>query len=381
MKAEAQLHKAEEIAKDLLAPAAADNDRAARFPEEVVKALGETGLLGLVCPSEYGGLGEGPRLFRDVVATLAEADASTAMIYMMHICGTLCLAHARTGADVQAELEAIARGEHLTTLAFSERGSRSHFWAPVSKAQRTHAGVRLTANKSWVTSAHHADSLVVSAQAPDGKTPTESTLYAVPKTAPGVRVTGSFDGLGLRANDSAPITLEGCEIPENKRLTEDGAGFKAMLEVVLPFFNLGSGAVALGLCRAATAATVTHLRTAQFEHMGASLGEALPTLRALLARMKVATDGLAARLEDAVHHLETPNDQTVLCVLEAKASAGEVVISVTGDAMHACGGAAFSRHTGIERFFRDAHAGRVMAPTVDVLHDLIGKALLGMPLF
>jgi alkylation response protein AidB-like acyl-CoA dehydrogenase len=284
-------------------------------------------------------------------------------------------------AKVSDVLSDIAAGKHLTTLAFSERGSRSHFWAPVSRAQATSSGVRLTANKSWVTSATEAHSYVVSALAPKGEGPMDSTLYLVDRAAPGVKPGARFDGLGLRANDSRPVQLEGVEIPRDRQLTADGAGMKAMLEVVLPFFNLGCSAVALGLCRAAVAATATHLRTAQFEHMGVSLGEALPNLRARLASMQIATDGLAARLDDLVNHLEKPNDATVLRVLEAKAASGDVAIEVTGTAMRACGGAAFSRHGGIERFFRDAQAGAVMAPTVDVLHEFIGKALLGIELF
>jgi alkylation response protein AidB-like acyl-CoA dehydrogenase len=71
----------------------------------------------------------------------------------------------------------------------------------------------------------------------------------------------------------------------------------------------------------------------------------------------------------------------MLRVLEMKAAAGETAIAVTSLAMRTCGGAAFSRQTGIERFFRDAHAGAVMAPTNDVLREFIGKALLGLPLF
>lgn len=381
MNAEEVLEEAKRIAATIAAPAAADNDRNARFPEQTVQALGKARLLGIGCPEEYGGLGKNPRSFFNVTTTLAEADASAAMVYMMHVCGTCCLASARQGANVNSELEAIARGEHLTTLAFSERGSRSHFWAPVSRAIRVQGGVRLTATKSWVTSANHADSYVASTLAPDGKGPTDSNLYLVARKSPSVRAAAPWDGLGMRANDSAPVELEGCDVADDKRLTDEGTGFKAMLEVVLPMFNLGTAAVGLGLCRAATAATVTHLRTAKFEHLGESLGEALPTLRALLAGMQIATDGLAARLDDVISHMEVPSEVTMLRVLEGKAAAGETAIHVTSDAMHACGGAAFSRHTSIERFFRDAHAGAVMAPTGDVLREFIGKALLGIPLF
>jgi alkylation response protein AidB-like acyl-CoA dehydrogenase len=210
---------------------------------------------------------------------------------------------------------------------------------------------------------------------------TESTLYLVPRELPGLSVSGPWDGLGLRANASAPMLLEDCAIASTHRLTDDGGGFAAMLNVVLPQFNLGSACVALGLCRAAVAAVTTHLKTAKFEHLGQSLGEALPTLRALLAGMVIEADGLAARIDDLVDHLERPRDTTMLRVLETKAAAGEIAISVTSAAMRAAGGAAFSRHTSIERLFRDAHAGAVMAPTGDALRDFIGKAVLGMELF
>jgi alkylation response protein AidB-like acyl-CoA dehydrogenase len=104
-------------------------------------------------------------------------------------------------------------------------------------------------------------------------------------------------------------------------------------------------------------------------------------LRAQLGAMQIDTDGLWARVDDLVDHLERPRDTTMLRVLETKAAAGDVAIAVTSTAMRTCGGAAFSKHTSIERFFRDAHAGAVMAPTGDVLREFISRAVLGMPLF
>jgi alkylation response protein AidB-like acyl-CoA dehydrogenase len=381
MNHDAALAKTREIAERVLAPAARQNDKEGRFSSDAADALGSAGLLGLMLPAEAGGQALGPRSFAAVVAALAEADASAAMVYLMHVCAAATIAAARPAAVVAPILAEIAAGQHLSTLAFSETGSRSHFWAPVSRARRNGAGVHLTAKKSFVTSAGHAQSYVVSALAPEGSGPTDSTLYLVPGNIQGLSVAGAWDGLGLRANASAPMTLEACEVPLDLQLTEDGAGFETMLQVVLPLFNLGTSAVALGLCRAAVAATASHLKNARFEHLGQSLGESLPTLRALLATMQMDTDGLAARIDDVVDHLERPRDATMLRVLESKAAAGDTAISVTSAAMRACGGAAFAKHTNIERLFRDAHAGAVMAPTGDVLREFIGKAVLGIPLF
>ena len=375
--------KAREISSGVLAPSAGQNDKAGRFSSEAVASLGESGLLGLMLPEGFGGAGLGPRTFAAVTATLAEADASVAMVYLMHILGTASISAARPSATraLTPILKEIGAGHHLSTLAFSEAGSRSHFWAPISRAHRNGNGVLISAKKSWVTSAGHAQSYVVSSLSPDGKGPTDSTLYLVPAKTRGLSVAGPWDGLGLRANASAPIALDECQVPPDFQLTDDGAGFPAMLNVVLPLFNLGSAAVALGLCRAAVAGTATHLKSAKFEHLGQSLGESLPTLRAQLAAMQIETDGLSARIDDVVDHLEKPRETTMLRVLEAKAAAGEVAINVTSTAMRVCGGAAFSKHLNIERLFRDAHAGAVMAPTGDVLREFIGKALLGMPLF
>jgi alkylation response protein AidB-like acyl-CoA dehydrogenase len=381
MNHETALSKAKEIADRVLAPDARQTDQEGRFSTKAVDGLGQVGFLGLTLPTQFGGLGLGPRTFAAVTATLAEADASVAMVYLMHICAAGAIAAARPGAAVAPILKEIATGRHLSTLAFSESGSRSHFWTPVSRARRDGTGVRITAKKSWVTSAGYAQSYVVSSLAPEGKGLTDSTLYLVPAGVRGLSVEGCWDGLGLRANASAPMMLDDCEVPYGLQLTDDGAGFQAMLNVVLPQFNLGAAAVALGLCRAAVAATAVHLKSARFEHLGQSLGESLPTLRAQLAMMQIDTDGLSARVDDLVEHLERPRDTTLLRVLETKAAAGEAAIGVTSTAMRVCGGAAFSKHLSIERLFRDAHAGAVMAPTGDVLREFIAKALLGMPLF
>jgi alkylation response protein AidB-like acyl-CoA dehydrogenase len=381
MNHETALSQAKEIAEGVLAPAARQNDKEGRFSTEALESLSRAGFLGLTLPTEFGGAGLGPRTFAAVLATLAEADASVAMVYLMHICASATIAAARPGSAVGQILKEIASGEHLSTLAFSEAGSRSHFWAPVSRARSNGTGLRLTAKKSWVTSAGCAQSYVVSTLAPQGTGPTDSTLYLVPGGIRGLSVEGSWDGLGLRANASAPMVLDDCEVPNELQLTNDGAGFQAMLNVVLPQFNLGMASVALGLCRAVVAATAVHLKTARFEHLGQSLGESLPTLRAQLATMQIDTDGLSARIDDLVEHLEHPRETTMLRVLETKAAGGDIAIGVTSTAMRICGGAAFSKHLIIERVWRDAHAGAVMAPTGDVLREFIARAVLGMPLF
>jgi alkylation response protein AidB-like acyl-CoA dehydrogenase len=372
--------KAAVVAREKLAPLAAETDRDGKFPRAQIDALGQAGLLGLTVPTSHGGLGQGPRTFVAVAETLARSCGSTAMVYLMHVSATNVIAARppRGGDDL---LRKIAAGKHLTTLAFSEKGSRSHFWAPVSRELRAGGRSTITAHKSWVTTAGEADSYVVSTLAADGKGPTDSTLFLVPRDRDGLRVTAKFDGLGLRGNASSPMQLENVEVGEADLVSAPGGGFATMMEVVLPWFAVGSAANAIGLAESAFLATAGHLTTATFEHLGATLAEALPTLRQQVARMRSEIDRSRAHLAYTISAMEKPGDYTMPAVLESKLQAADMAIDVTSLGMNACGGAAFSRHLPLERSFRDARAAAVMAPTSDVLREFLGKAVLGLPLF
>src|SRR5437899_8721352 len=177
------LARAETIAREVLARHAEEVDRRARWPAEGLAALAEAGFLGLTVPAESGGAGEGPRTFFAVMRALSGQCASTAMIYLMHVCASQVIAAAKAFPLRESILRDMAAGRHLSTLAFSEKGSRSHFWAPVSQAVAVSSDVRLTAEKSFVTSAGHADSYVVSTRAVGATEPMVSTLYLVPRDA------------------------------------------------------------------------------------------------------------------------------------------------------------------------------------------------------
>jgi alkylation response protein AidB-like acyl-CoA dehydrogenase len=370
------------LADETAARHAADVDRKGRFPEESLRALGAAGLLGLTVPVANGGLGQGLRPFCAVAEELGRACASSAMVYVMHVAGTQAIASSKSLGDRDDILRAIAKGEHLTTLSLSERGSRSQFWAPVSKLSAKGDGFVTNAAKSWVTSATQADSYVSSAQAPDAKSPLESTIYLARTDAAEIRPQGGFDGLGLRGNDSQPVSIENLAVGKRDLLTEQGKGADMMLGVILPWFAVGTAAMAHGLCRAAVAATAQHLSTTTFEHTGTALRD-LPQLRARLAQMSVRTEAARSLLGRTLGIMESGAAEAPLFVLSARKLALETALEVTDLAMKACGGAAFSRQSGapIERMNRDARAGWVMAPTVDHLDDFIGKALTGLPLF
>ncbi|MGJ7569884.1 acyl-CoA dehydrogenase family protein [Variovorax sp. RB2P76] len=362
------------IETQTLQPLAPRTDSEGRFPREVIDAMGKAGLLGLVSATAVGGQGLGLKEAAQVVSRIAQTCPSTAMVVCMHYCATAVLEQ----FGPEATRRAIAQGKHLSTLAFSEADSRSHFWAPTGTARADGANVLLDARKSWVTSAFQADSYVWSSKplAAEGA----STLWLVDAKADGLSQPGRFDGLGLRGNASTPVTAKDVRVAADARLGEDGKGFDTMMGVVLPWFSVLSAACSTGLMEGALSRAIGHVSQTRHVHLDSSLAD-LPTIRAYLARARIKTDMVQALLDDTVAAIGAGRADTMLRVLEVKAAAAESALEVTDIAMRVCGGAAFRKEAGIERLFRDARASSVMAPTSDVLYDFIGKAITGLPLF
>ena len=372
--AENYLGVLERVCSTAVEPHSGTVDHQGTFPDQAIEALKSAALLGAVSAPEVGGLGLGHRGAAAIVERVARDCGSTAMITAMHFSGTAVL-EALAPEDIR---RAAASGEHLSTLAFSESTSRSQFWAPTSTAERNNGSVILNAQKSWITSANHASGYVWSSRPVEAEG--MSTLWLVPADAHGLSVEGPFNGLGLRGNDSLPVSAANVSVEPAAMLGEDGAGFDAMLQILLPMFCVCNAACSVGFMQAAVARTAAHAAGTRYEHTGQTLADSATT-RAYIARMKVLADSAHVLLQDTVDALENGREDAVLRVMECKTAASELSTQVLDLAMRVCGGAAFRKEVGVERYFRDSRAAGVMAPTTDTLLDFIGKAVCGMELF
>lgn len=367
---------------DALSNHAATVDRQGAFPTDAVDALRDAGLLGLSVPDRFGGAQATPADMVDVVSQVAGACASTGMVYVMHVVAAATMAAALDGDDgpVADALREMAAGRHLTTLAYSERGSRGHFWAQISRATLDGDDVVLDAEKSWATSAGHVDSYLVATGAVHGAGPTDTELYLVPADAPGLEIPRRFDGLGLRGNASAPLSLAGVRVREDRRLGEPGSGFDLMLSATLPWFVLGSAACSVGIATAALDAATAHASASRLEHLGTTLAE-LPTVRARLAEAYIRLAQARAYVREVAAAVTAGAPEAQLGVLTVKAAAAEAAADVCDLCLRVGGGAAYSKHGPLERHLRDARAASVMAPTTDLLLDFTGKAITGQEVF
>jgi alkylation response protein AidB-like acyl-CoA dehydrogenase len=368
---------------EAIAASAAAVDREARFPRDALDRLAVNGVLGIGLPEDLGGAGGGPSEVVDAVEQVAGACASTGMVLVMHIVAAQTLLAGTPAVDDGPKgqtLAAIARGEHLSTLAYSERGSRGHFWAQVSRARALVDGVVVDADKSWATAAGEVDSYVMATGAPGGESPVDTELYLVDAGADGIEIPARFDGLGMRGNASAPLSVRGLYVSGDRRLGAPGSGFGLMMQATLPWFALGSAACSVGIAGAAIDAAAEHAAGARFAHLGSTLAD-VPGVRERLARAKVRQLEARALLRDVAAQVAAGAPDAQLGVLAVKASAAEMAGEVCELCMRIGGGAAYSKHGPLERHFRDARAAAIMAPTTDLLHDFIGKALCGQDLF
>lgn len=372
------------VPTERIAAGAATVDVEGCFPSAAIDELSSAGLLGLGLPGSVGGPGGGPLEFVDAVEQVAGACASTGMVFVMHVVGAqTLLAGTEAGGStgpIHEALEEMAAGRHLTTLAYSERASRGHFWAQVSRARADNGGVVIDADKTWATSAGEVDSYILATGAPGSNDPLSTELYLVESEAEGVTIIGHFDGLGMRGNASAPLRIRGLRVGHERRLGDERSGFSLMMTATLPWFALGSAACSVGIAGAALDAAVEHAKRARLGHENSMLAD-VPGVRARLAHSRIRLRESRALLHEVAGEIARGEAGAQEGVLAVKASAAEMAVEVADAAMRVGGGAAYSKHGPLERHLRDARAASVMAPTTELLHDFLGKALTGQELF
>ena len=369
----ALLDRIREVAEQRIAPEAARIDRERAFPAESLRALGEIGALGLVVPVEYGGAGGALTALAEACEIVGSACASSGMVFLMHSVTGATIA---AGGGVRAEevLGRLASGAAIGTLAFSERGTGAHFYAPELKAVRSNGGVAVSGRKSFVTSGGHADVYLILLQ---GEAEGTADAYLVSGDQAGVRADGMWSGLGMAGNSSVALELENVALGDDDRIGPAGEAVGLVFNAVAPFFLVGLAAVNVGIAAAASAVATAHARDRRYPD-GSSLAE-VQYVQHLIADMDLLTRQARLLVREAARLGEAGDPSALVAIMEAKVVATEAATAVTQKALDATGGQGYTPALPVERHLRDARAGAVMAPTNAVLRSWIGKALAGLP--
>ncbi|MEO8624848.1 MAG: acyl-CoA dehydrogenase family protein, partial [bacterium] len=212
-------------------------DEEESIPEDVIRALAESGFLGISIPREYGGLGLSPTAYSHVFGALSSLDPSLGVLVAVH-CGLGSKAIVLFGTDEQKQryLPMLARGETLAAYALTEPETGSDAQNIVSQARQNDDGSwTLNGHKHWIGNAHRAGVIATFAQTPverDGKTVLRPTAFIIRPDMPGFKVVGTFRKMGIRGSTQAELLYTDMRVPADHVLGTVGKGFTVAVHVL-----------------------------------------------------------------------------------------------------------------------------------------------------
>ena len=370
---------AEAITETVILSNAERVDQECLWPADNLQALKKAGLTGLTAPVRVGGLGQGLLGLAAITEVIGRGCPSTAMCFGMHCVATAVIAAKATPHQDKHYLAPIAAGEHFTTLALSEAGTGSQFFLPRTRLKRDGSSFIVDGNKQFVTNGSHADSYVVSTQASTESELGEFSCVIVDRELPGMRWGEPWRGVGMRGNDSRAMYLDGVRVPIDNLLGQEGEQVWYVFEVVAPFFLTAMAGTYLGVAHAALNGTVQHLKSRQYEHSGAPLGQ-IETVQHRVGEMWMELEKTRLLVYRAAQLGDMGSADAMLSILACKAAAADTAVRITNEAMTLSGGIAYRENSVLARAMRDARASHVMAPTTDLLKIWTGRTVLGIPL-
>jgi alkylation response protein AidB-like acyl-CoA dehydrogenase len=360
------------LARDVVAPAARDGDRTERFPAEIVRTLGDAGLLAVNVPEVLGGSGAGPVASALALVEIAAADCAVAVIMAVtNMVGELV---ARYGTPAQAErcCPRLASAEWLAgAFALSEASAGSDPTGMTTRAARHGGGWVLNGEKQWISSGDRAGVVVIWAKSDPRGGANALTAFLVEAGTPGLVVARHERKMGIRAASTVSLALEDCEVPETAVLGQPGEGFKIAM-TALAGGRIGIAAQATGTLRAALEASARHARDRKA--FGQPIGE-FQALRFMLADMK--TDHDAARL--LTLRAAALKGQGLPFAREAsmaKLFASEAAQRAVSKAVQIHGGYGYIDEFPVERYFRDARVQTIYEGTSEIQRLVIARDLL-----
>ncbi|MFH1845001.1 MAG: acyl-CoA dehydrogenase [bacterium] len=364
---------ARSFARDKVAPIAAEIDESGVFPEATVKEMGQLGLLGLVASEDEGGVGADTLSYTLVVEELAKVCGSHGLTVAAHNSLGCWPIHA-FGTPEQKErfLKPASQGEFLLAFGLTEAGAGSDAGGTRTTAVRDGNDWVINGSKMWITNAHFAGAAIITAVTNPETGPGQGiSAFIVPMDTPGFTVEKKEDKLGMRASDTAPLTLEDVRVPADLLLGEVGAGFKYFMRT-LDGGRISIAALALGLAEGAfqTARDYAKQRN-QFNRPIAKF-QAIQFMLADMATQIEAAKLLtyeAANLKDNGENFSTASAM-------AKLHASETAMFVTDRAIQILGGYGYTREYPVERFYRDAKLCTIGEGTSEIQRLVIGRTVL-----
>jgi alkylation response protein AidB-like acyl-CoA dehydrogenase len=362
----------QDFAQKEIAPHIMTFDEKKEFPQEIIRKLGELGMMGIIYPESYGGAGMGYIEYALIVEELSAVDPSVGLIVAAH--NSLGTQHIYAfGSEDQKNkyIPRLLKGETLSAWALTEPGSGSDAKALATTAVREDNSWILNGSKTFITNANYSDYHVIIARTDPEKGTRGISAFVVEKDTPGFKIGQNLNKLGMRASDTAELFFDNCKIPVENILGQEGDGFRQSM-ATLDGGRISIGAMCVGIARGAYNSALNYAQ--EREAFGSRISD-FQAIKFKLADMATRID--AARL--LILRAAWMKDQEMPLNLEsamAKLYASEVAVDVANEAVQIFGGYGFIKEYPAEKFYRDAKLGTIGEGTSEILRLVIAREIL-----
>jgi alkylation response protein AidB-like acyl-CoA dehydrogenase len=357
------------FARERVAPVAAELDREARFPYDLVAELAELGLMGIPIPEEHGGAGSDTLSYAIATEELTRVDSSVAITVAAHTSlGTMPIF--LYGSDEQKErwLPDLASGKKLAAFGLTEPGAGSDAGATRTTAELRDGSWVINGSKLFITNAGTDITWGVTITARTGED--EVSNIVVENGSPGYTISAPMKKLGWRASDTRELSFENCAVPEGNLLGERGAGFRQFLEI-LDGGRISVAAMGVGLAQGAYDLAFAYAKERE------QFGKPIASFQAIQFKLAdMATEIEAGR--GMVYRAAWLKDQGRPFAREAamaKLFTGELSNRVASAALQIHGGFGYMEESAISRLYRDQKILEIGEGTNEVQRMVIARHL------
>ncbi len=369
---------AREFAQNEILPIAAEHDESGEFPLDTIRKMGKMGLMGIEVPEEYGGAGMDTLAYVLALEEICKADAAHGTVMSVNN-SLFCYGILKFGTDEQKNkyLRDVASGAKIGAYSLTEPMSGSDAATMRSRAVLDGDHYVINGRKSWVSSAPHADYILLFTMTDPSKGDKGISAFLVETDKPGFSRGRKEPKLGIRASATSEIVFDNYKLPVTSRLGKEGEGFKIAM-TVLDAGRIGIAAQALGIAEAAYEASVKYVQ--EREAFGHKIGE-FQGIGFKIADMKTrieASRGLIYNAAQAKQRSKETGERFTLEASMAKLFASETAMFVAHAAVQIHGGLGYSKELPIERYFRDAKITEIYEGTSEIQRMVIARMETGL---
>ena len=362
------------LARERIAPRAAEIDKSAEFPWDIVELFRENGIFSTLADEEYGGIGASALMTCVSIEEISKVCATSGLILAVQELGALAFKLAGSDEQKRRFLPALASGESLGAYALTEPGSGSDSAAMRTEARRDGDGYVIDGSKRFITNAGIAAVYIVFAKTDPAAGHRGISAFAVESSTPGLEIGRIEPKMGIKGSTTGEVLLTGCRVPAENRIGEEGEGFSLAMRI-LDRSRPGIAAQGLGIAQGATDYALEYARAR--ETMGEPIAKH-QLIAGMLADMETKCEAARGLLYRCGQMIDAGVEGPELTKLSAmtKLFCTDVAMAVTTDAVQVLGGYGYMQEYPVERMMRDAKVTQIYEGTNQIQRLVIAREML-----